>query len=265
MSPMKDVEEYSYEQLIGIAASLDDCRGWDFSRMRDAREPVPWDYLEVAPRYLKSTDVILDVGTGGGEKFLTFVPHVARGVGIDPDPEMIRAARDNAVAQPNIMFVEMGAETLAFADATFDVVLTRHAPVAVPEVVRVLKPGGYFITQQVGVNNMANIRQEFGTGSATLYEDEERARVGEFIRRGCRIVATAAYDVRYWVKDIPSLIFWFKAIAGANEVPADFSIERDWRILNRIVATYSTPGGVLTNEHRTLLIVQTGDTSAPKA
>ncbi len=129
-------------------------------------------------------------------------------------------------------------------------------PVSVPEVVRVLKPDGYFVSQQAGPNNRANIRQAFDTGSGTRYADDERARIDAFTRPGCRIVATAAYDVRYWVRDIASLIFWFGAIAGANEVPADFSIDRHWRVFQRIIAEYGTPKGVLTNEHRTLLVEQ---------
>lgn len=231
--------------------------------MRTVREPVPWDYLELVPLYLNRTDVILDIGTGGGEKLLSIAPHISCAIGIDPDPSMILAARENSMAQRNATFAVMSAGALAFADATFDVVVTRHAPVVVKEVVRVLKSGGYFITQQVGARNMDNIRRAFGTGSGTRSAEEGRTRIEEFRRSGCRIVATAEYDVRYWVRDIPSLIFWFMAIAGSNEVPVDFSIERDWRTVNRIIEQYSTPHGVLTNEHRTLLIIRNGESPEP--
>jgi SAM-dependent methyltransferase len=247
---------YTYQQLRDIAATVGDRRGWDFSRMQTARDPVPWDYMEIVPRYLQRSDAILDVGTGGGERLIAFSQYFGTGVGIDPDPEMIGAARENGALHPNVTFVEMGAEALAFPEATFDVVLTRHAPVCVPEVVRVLKPGGYFVTQGIGALNMANIREAFGTGSSVQYEEDYRSSIDEFTRLGCRIVATGSYNVRYWVKDIPSLIFWFKAIAGANEVPEGFSIDRDWQAVSRIIAECSSPGGVLTNEHRTLLVAQ---------
>jgi SAM-dependent methyltransferase len=249
---------YTYEQLKDIASSVDDRRGWDFSRMKTEREPVPWEYLEIVPRYLKQTDSVLDVGTGGGEKLLFFSQYFERGVGVDPDPEMIRAARENGAAQSSVTFVEMGAEPLEFPDASFDVVLNRHAPVFVPEVVRVLKPGGYFVTQQVGAKNMDNIRQEFGTGSGVRYAEEHQACIDNLVRHGCRIVTTGDYNVHYWVKDIPSLIFWFKAIAGANPVPEGFSIDRDWQTVRQIISKYWTSSGVLTNEHRNLLIAQKG-------
>ncbi len=247
--------DYSYEDLRAIAAGIGDRDGWDFSRMKTERDPGPWDYLEVVARYITPKDAVLDIGTGGGEKLLSLARHFDTAVGVDPDPDMIRAARANGEAFPNVSFAEMGAEELEFPAASFDVALTRHAPVRMSEVVRVLKPGGYFVTQGVGANNMANIRQAFGTGSGTQYDDEHRSRMDEFARLECRTVATGDYNVRYWVKDVPSLIFWFKAIAGANEVPEGFSIDRDWRIVQRIIAEHGGPDGVLTNEHRTLLVV----------
>lgn len=245
---------YSYEQLRDLAATVGGRSGWDFSRMQTARDPVPWDYMEVVRRYITLSDAILDVGTGGGERLVALASSFATGIGVDPDPEMVRVARENGALTPNVTFVEMGAAALDFPEASFDVVLTRHAPVCVPEVVRVLKPGGHFVTQGLGARNMDTIRRAFGTGSPDRYETEYRATIEEFAGLGCSIVATAEYDVRYWVEDVPSLIFWFKAIAGANEVPEGFSIERDWQIVSRIIAKHATPQGVLTNEHRTLLV-----------
>lgn len=269
---MMEGDEYILERLRSIAASVDDRRGWDFSRMQTEREPVPWDYLEVVRSYLKPTHAVLDIGTGGGEKFLALSPRFATGVGIDPDPDIVRVARANGAGQPSVTFAEMSAEDLAFAEATFDVVLCRHAPFVVAKVIRVLKPGGYLVTQQVGAGNMANIRQEFSprpeqqrVASPALLDDDHRARVEELSSSGCRILATGAYDVAYWVKDIPSLIFWLQAIAGGREVPAGFTIDRDWQTVNRIITRYATAAGVRTNEHRTLLVARKGTASGPSA
>ena len=230
---------HTREQLNEIAEAVGERNGWDFSRMQTERDRVPWEYLEIVPRYLRTTDAVLDIGTGGGEKLLTLSQYFERGIGIDPDPDMIRTARENGLSQSNVSFEEMGAEDLGFPDAALDVVLARHAPIHVPEVTRVLKPGGYFLTQQIGAHNMANIRRAFRTGSYIEYDDEYGSCIDAFTRYGCRIIATGAYDINYWVKGIASLVFWFKAIAGANEVPTDFSIDRHRQIINRIVSDYS--------------------------
>jgi hypothetical protein len=69
------------------------------------------------------------------------------------------------------------------------VVLNRHAPVYAAEIVRVLRPGGVFITQQVGGQNTQSIFSAFGWQSAL-----ETA----FGRLGCTTRARAEYNVRHW-------------------------------------------------------------------
>src|SRR5947209_3834535 len=83
------------ELLARVSAEVGERRGWNFSRVRDSRDPVPWDYLAVARRYLRPTDRVLDLGTGGGERFLELAPHFGAGVGIDTLPEMVETAREN--------------------------------------------------------------------------------------------------------------------------------------------------------------------------
>src|SRR5688572_17860240 len=149
--------DLSYAALKHLAESLPAFRGWDFSPMRTARDPVPWDYHETARRYLTPTAHVLDVGTGGGEQFLRLAPVFARGVGVDPSRARLRAARQNAAAAEagglptgRVTFRTMPEDRLPFPDSSFDVVLLRHAPVLIDEVVRVLRPGGHFVTQGVG-------------------------------------------------------------------------------------------------------------------
>ena len=159
------------EDLKRIAASVGERRGWDFSRVRDDRDPVPWDYADVVHRYLQPSSRVLDVGTGGGERFLALTPHFGTGVGIDADPTMLRVARENTPPSlvDKVSFEVMLAEVLQFSDAVFDVVLNRHAPVYVEEIIRVLRPDGFFITQQVGVRNTENICSIFGCGPGGEY------------------------------------------------------------------------------------------------
>jgi SAM-dependent methyltransferase len=255
-----DIRSYSVDELQTIAQDVGEVRGWDFSRMSTERDPVPWDYLDVVARYLRPTDTVLDIGTGGGERLLDLSGKCRNAVGVDPDPEMVRVARINAENTTNVQFEVASAEQLApLGDRTFDVVLTRQAPIHVPELDRYTKPGGYFISQGIGARNMDNIRQAFNTGSGTRYADEHRARLTEFSQRGWRLVASGEFDVRYWVRDVPSLIFWFKAIAGTNEVPDDFDVATHRDVVNTLIRRFGTVRGLATNEHRTLVVLQKPD------
>ena len=246
------------DELRRIAASVGEREGWDFSRVRDAREPVPWDYLDVVRHYLRPTDRVLDVGTGGGEKLLSLASCFGSAVGVDASAEMIATAQKNKAATQTakVSFEVMCGEALRFPDSAFDVVLNRHCTVDVRETFRVLQPGGYFVTQQVGARNAQNICALFGCGVGGEYAvglfQELDALAGAFRQLGCRVVCAAEYDVRYWFLDVESLLFWFQAIP----IPEDFDIETHWRQVDHVIAEYSTPQGVETNEHRELLIVQ---------
>src|SRR5579884_1338737 len=166
--------------LRQIAETVSPRRGWDFSRMHDDRDPAPWDYEEVARRYLRPTDRVLDIGTGGGERMLRLAAHYGRGLGTDIDSQMIAVAAENTppALRGNVSWAVMPAETLAVPDAAFDVVLNRHAPFTVSEVVRVLRPGGYFVTQQVGAHNMQNIFEAFGWASTRAWWEAQQEELG---------------------------------------------------------------------------------------
>lgn len=248
----------TFEELRKIAASVGEHRGWDFARIRDDRDPVPWDYVDVVCRYLQPSSRVLDVGTGGGEQLLKLAPHLGTGVGIDADPTMIQVARENRPPSlaDKISFKVMHAEALQFPDAAFDVVLNRHAPVCVEEIVRVLRPEGIFITQQVGPRNTQNICFLFGCGpggecESDPFQDMDKL-IEAFQQNQCTVIACAEYDVRYWFCDVESLIFWLKAIP----IPEDFEIKKHWQKVDRIITEYRTSKGIETNEHRKLLIVQ---------
>ena len=58
-------------------------RGWDFSRMQDDIDPVPWLYENVVRPYLSPLQRVLDIGTGGGERFLSLADYFGSGIGID--------------------------------------------------------------------------------------------------------------------------------------------------------------------------------------
>jgi SAM-dependent methyltransferase len=94
---------------------------------------------------------VLDVGTGSGLVAIVAAQRGARATGVDPTPELLAKARENAALAgcPAIEWQAGAAEVLPFADASFDVVLSQYAHMFSPqpdaaarEMLRVLKPGG---------------------------------------------------------------------------------------------------------------------------
>jgi SAM-dependent methyltransferase len=248
----------SLDELRALVESVEERRGWDFSRVRDRIDPVPWSWGGVVKRYLTRTQRVLDVGTGGGERFLKLAEYYGSGIGIDTDGQMVRVAKENtpAVLRCRVSFRKMDVHALRFPDGSFDVVLNRHSVVDVDEIARVLRPGGYFITQQVGARNHANITSLFGCGPGGQYQVAADQTIAvwadEFAARGFAVRGQGEYDVAYLYLDAASLMFWMKALP----MPEDFDIERHWPQVDHILSTFSTPRGIATNVHRALLIVQ---------
>ena len=136
--------------------SIAHIHGWDFSHI-DGRyteeDDLPWDYRETILRYLNSEMKILDIDTGGGEFLLSLNhPHenTAATEGYPPNVELCR----QTLRPLGIDFRPVdGKEKLPFEDCSFDMVINRHGDFNAEEIRRVLKPGGIFITQQVGAEN----------------------------------------------------------------------------------------------------------------
>src|SRR5688572_31720671 len=164
--------------LARLSDEVGESRGWDVSRVRDSRDPIPWDYMDVVRRYLRPTDRVLDVGTGGGERFLRLAPSFGEGVGIDALDAMVRTARENTPPElaGKVRFELMRDDALTFADESFDVVLCRHAEARPGPVARVLRPGGYCVTQGVGERNTRSVCDAFGSSTGDMRRREAAAR-----------------------------------------------------------------------------------------
>jgi SAM-dependent methyltransferase len=251
---MKSITLDTLKQIVDVNGKLD---GWNFSRVRAGRDPVLWDYVDVVRQYIKPSDRVLDIGTGGGEIFFSLAPYFGEGVGIDQNPAMIETARRNqsALSIDNISLMRMGGSNLRFDADEFDLVLLRHLRVYVSEIVRVLRPGGFFITQLVGQRTSLNILKAFDWTPASFgpeWWQPASELADQFRSHGCHVHAQAEYDVPYWFHDLESFMFWLMSVPW----PEDIELEKHWQNINRILETSQTERGIETNEHRGLLIVQ---------
>lgn len=248
----KDYSTITLKELEQIYEKVGIRHGWDFSRMKASRESVPWEYEKIVLTYVKPTDHVLDIGTGGGEKFLDLSSHFTSGVGIDPYKDMIDEAHKNVKKRKNTncSFELMGAEDITFPKETFDLVLNRHAVIDAKEIAKVLKKGGYFITQQVANGNMRELKETFSYKKVWKNDNNTLSKI--FKKYGFRIVATGEYDVKYFVKDLESLVFWLKAV----DMPENFTIKKHGTQLKKYIKEFNTSDGFLTHETRSFFIAQ---------
>src|SRR4051794_36564466 len=93
---------------------------------------------------------VLDVATGSGNAALAAARRGCDAVGVDYVPALLERGRVRAPAEHlDVRFVEGDAETLPFADASFDAVLSVYGVMFAPdhrraagELARVCRPGG---------------------------------------------------------------------------------------------------------------------------
>ena len=249
------------DDLRVVADRVGEMRGWDFSRVRAIRDAAPWEYEDIVTAANPSARATLDIGTGGGEKLRSLVGETngQRVVAVDHSLRMLDVA---AVTLAGVAEVVAGeAAALPFPSESFDLVLERHASVHPAEVVRVLRAGGTFITQQVGPRNTQSIFDAFGWGSNwdQFAHDVPPPRpytdlAEDFAALGCRVERVDEYEVGYAFEDIDSLVFFLKAAP----FPEEFDPAHHAPGINRLLEHHRSERGIETTEHRELLVVTRG-------
>lgn len=198
--------------------------GWDFSHLdgRMIEADPPWSYPTLAKAAANRADDILDVATGGGEMFASFAPFRARATAVEGYEPNIAVARRRL--EPLGVKVFRGNTRLGmpFEDATFDLVLNRHGGFKAVEMHRILKPGGGFLTQQVGGDNLGDLVDAFGAGLA--YPDHTLARFrDELAALGCEVRRAEEWRGDVTFLDVGALVYFLKAVPW---VVTGFDVER---------------------------------------
>lgn len=131
-------------------------QGWDFSHIGGRYEEegdLPWDFKTVIKKYLTDEMELLDMETGGGEFLLGLNHPYSKTSAIEGYKPNVEFCKEKLLPL-GIDFKEAdGGFILPFENSKFDIVTNRHGDYTLPELKRVLKPGGLFLTQQVGAEN----------------------------------------------------------------------------------------------------------------
>lgn len=202
--------------------------GWDFSEFsgRFVEQLPPWSYRALAKEVLQGAGSALDLGTGGGEALLelrdALPPDTIATEGWAPN---IPIAGRN-LAPHGITVVPYDAESdprLPFDDARFDVVLDRHEAYVATEVLRVLRPGGRFLTQQVDGRDFHETQALFGGKSNYEHVNLENFRA-EASTAGFEVLAADHWQGQSWFADVSTLVRYFAYVPW--NVPDDFTVDR---------------------------------------
>lgn len=223
--------------------------GWDFSDLRRRpidREP-PWDYMARSRELAAGARLVLDLGTGGGERLAEIANRSpARFVATEAwPPNQLAAARN--LAAFGIPVVGADAERpLPFRSSSFDLVLSRHEALSPAAAADVLIPGGRVVTQQVGHDNWPEWREMFP--GATHVEDHGERYTREFEDLGF-YVAISRHRQRV---TFPRGEFVYRVAVAPWDL-GDFDIARDLEHWGRFFDVNSAGEDVIVTETSYLL------------
>lgn len=229
--------------------------GWDFSRLagRMTSETTPWDYLTVVGKYLRPEYRLLDMGTGGGEFLLNELHHPYRNTYVTesypPNYELCL----QRLAPLGITVKRIGQdEVIPYVDEEFDIVINRHESFDAAEVFRVLKPGGVFITQQVGDQDVREL-------SEMLIGDYVPDVEGHDLAANQSLLADAGFNViesgeafpGVRISDVGALVYFAKIIEW--QFPG-FTVDGNFDALLNAQRMLDKDGFIGAREHRFYLV-----------
>ncbi len=202
--------------------------GWDFSYLngRWHEQQPDWSYEQLVRALLKGADSLLDMGTGGGERLLSFEdvlpPRTVATEGYPPNLPVARAHLEPRGIR--VVPYDCGADPhLPFPDNNFAVIIDRHEAYDAVEVARVLRPIGWFLTQQVDGRDLGEFRSIFGIESAYLHVNLENCR-SLVERAGLVVEQSREWSGKTTFDDIGALVYYLHAVPW--DAPEDFTVER---------------------------------------
>ena len=204
----------TFEELVaeGAAAPVD---GWDFSWFagRATEERPPWGYARLMAGRLAIAAAALDVETGGGEVLATATLRPPLLVATESWPPNVAIARDRLHPLGAHVVAVADAPTLPFASSSFDLVVSRHPVVVLwQEIARVLRPGGTYLSQQIGPGTNRELTDfMMGPQPVTAVRSLERARV-EAEAAGFEVVDLRACALRVEFFDVAAIVCFLRKV-----------------------------------------------------
>lgn len=235
--------------------SIAHINGWDFSHIHGRYEEgqgIPWDYEAIIRKYLSHDSKLLDIDTGGGE-FLLSLNHPYKNTsateGYPPNVILCRS-----ILLPfGIDFREAkDVSHLPFGENSFDIVINRHGDFNVKELFRILKPGGIFVTQQVGAENDRELVD-------LLLPDTKLPYPEQYLKKAIKKFTDIGFEILQSQEAFPKIRFysvgalvWFARIIEW-EFPG-FSVEACLNNLCKAQQILDSQGVIEASTHRFLLV-----------
>ena len=197
---------------------------------------------------------LLDYDTGGGE-FLLSLGHERRlTAATEGYPPNVALCRETLLPLGVDFRPCADPSHIPFEDASFDLMINRHGSFDPQEIHRLLRPGGVFVTQQVGARNDRDLVELVfpgaGTPDSPLYMD---VQCRAFEQAGFRILQADEAFRPIVFYDVGAFV-WFARIIEW-EFPG-FSVEKCFPRLLALQKEIDAGGRIEGTAHRYLIVAR---------
>ena len=237
--------------------SIAQIKGWDFSHINeryDEEKSLPWDYEAIIHELLRDDMKLIDYDTGGGEFLLSLHHPYGNTAATEGYPPNVQLCRERLIPLGIDLRECSDASRVPFDDDAFDIMINRHGDFNPAEVKRMLKPGGYFVTQQVGSENDRDLVDAVLPGTANPFPHNNLTEQREAFEKAGFIILRAeeAFSpIRFF--DIGAFV-WFARIIQW-EFPG-FSVEKCFDRLLKLQKKIEADSEITGTTHRFLIVAR---------
>lgn len=205
----------SFEELVAEAASAP-IAGWDFSWLegRATEERPSWGYSKLLAARVRHAGTVVDLQSGGGEmlsELAALPPLLVVTEGWAPNLAVAAGRLRHLGAW--VVAAHDDRPALPFRSASVDLVSARH-PIATwwEEIARILRPGGSFLSQQVGAHSVGELTEFFlGPQPSASRRDPALARAAAEAA-GLEVVDLRTERLRTVFYDIGAVVYFLRLV-----------------------------------------------------
>ncbi len=241
---MQELEYKKYEKI----------GNWDFSDIKyTTKQDSNWNFYKEISRYSSKNSLILDLGTGGGEKVLSQMPDVGMIIATDFSPKMIETANINKKNYPNkkIKFVTMDNLNMKFPDNLFDIITARHTIIDAKQIYNCLANNGILIIEGVDKYDCWELKKLFNRGqsfndnisiSQKDYEDLKKAGFSKI-----NIQEIVQYEYYKTENDLLALLLKTPILDNFSELDISNNTHKnqiETNLFNKYISEHTTDKGI---------------------
>ncbi len=228
---------------------------WNFNMINYTKENLTnWELDREIEKSSSPNSVILDLGTGGGERVLEDFPKVKKIIGTDFSPNMIETANKNLLksGKDYIEFKVMDNLNMNVPYNYFDIVVARHTCIDAKQIYKTLKSGGKLFIRGVDKLDCWKLKLLFGKGQG--FTDAKPISLIDYeniIKAGFKKVELIPIHVREYYKtkeDLLALLLKTPILNDFSRIGLEYNDESeklDINLLDEYIEENTTDKGIL--------------------